>query len=254
MKDDDSPNEKSENVMTFSQLLTYYKEHTERKEHKDDKDVKEHKERKNICYKDVVADILKKDYYHTFFDDVSTLPDKVLYSLWQSMFLSADLCGDYVAMADLTKSQEKYLIAKRDNKRRYLTVLTDKVLSTYRNTILINDVFLAKLYEHDLEKIILHILHNSKFYHVKLLQGSLLDNLIILSMETNNIRILRKLLPAIKVEHMEHALRYSSYAFLTLMLKIKKWIPNFDKNIEWLETNMKNKDWKQLKFFDKCRS
>lgn len=207
---------------------------------------------KRIDYESIVVDLLSKPYTAVLEKEKLTFPPFVIYRLWECVFLQKEIYSDELSMEGMTKSEKTKVETTKKNKRRYISSLTEDVLSLYRETLLINDIFICKCFEHGLDKILFFILENRKYYRIELKEGTLEDNYIAISCDMGNVKIFTALMSFINIHHMEYALRYSSFSFLMLIWQMRKSIPNFDEYIKTLKKTMKGQNWKQMKYFEYC--
>lgn len=204
----------------------------------------------DIETKAVIADIYKDVHNSEFEEQKSTMTKGIIYNLWEEMFYAPELFKYEFELQGLTKQQKEFVVAKKTNIRKYIGSFTDYVLTVYRNEITINDRFVAKLFEHDLEKILVFILENEKFFSISVSTEKLSDLYIILACDMGNFKIFSKMLPYVNIYHFEYAVRFATLDFLMMMWKMRRWLPKFDENMRILQNNMEKKEWKQLQFFD----
>jgi len=197
-------------------------------------------------YEKIKKSLCAVPYKRDFPPQLQKLPEKVVYDLWESMFFEMQP----MVYDNIADGMTKVEIAQRENKGKYLGALTDYVLSTYRKDVIITDKFLCKMFEHGLDKQIIYLLETQKFFKVALKENTLDDACLALACDLTNVKVFTKLLPTLRIDHIEYATRYAAYDFLMLMWKMRKWIPGFVENIKILDKTMTNKTWKQVKFFD----
>ena len=180
-------------------------------------------------------------------------PRRVLYRVWEHMFLKSAPKNDDLLLESLSHDEKKKRQRDTNLKKTYLTSLTDHILTLYRNDIVINDAFVYKCFEHNLEKVLTILLDTQQFYRVELGKGTLLDLYIVLSCDLNNVKMFMKMLPEFNIHHLEYVLRYGSYDMLTMIYRYGKTIKSFDANMNMLDRMLVKKDWKLVKFFDRWR-
>jgi len=203
-----------------------------------------------VDYVAVKQDLYDCPFYREFETEKQSLGRNILYALWECMFLEDGVNKDVTSLQDLTKSRLNKILQDMSNREKYISSLTDSIISLFRNKLIINDVFVYKCFEHKLEKILFFVLDNEHLFNVRLKEGTLTDIYVAMACDTDNIKSFGKLGAKITIPHLEYALRYATYDFLLLVLKMKKCIPDFDAKIETLRNTMRGRNWKQLQFFD----
>jgi hypothetical protein len=184
------------------------------------------------------------------------IPKRILYRLWEHMFVgrgNARSVNDELLLESLSKNERNKRERMVNIKKKYLTSLTEHILVLYRDQIVINDAFVHKCFEHNLDKILTTLLETQRFYRIELSQGTLLDLYIVLACDVNNMKMLIKLLPDMNIHHLEYALKYGSYDLLSIIYRYRKTVPSFDANMRMLDRIFTKKDWKLIKFFDRWR-
>jgi hypothetical protein len=171
-------------------------------------------------------------------------PRTMLYRIWEHMFLKPGYNQNEL-LENLT-AREK---TEMDVKRKYLTILTDQILNIYRHSIVIDESFVFKCFEHDLEKVLLMLLRIHHLYNVKLEKGTLFDLYFVYACDLGKNKILVKLLPETNIHHLEYALRYTSYETIRLIYEHRRCIPSFDANMTILRSIVQN--WKTNKIFER---
>lgn len=195
------------------------------------------------------------DAYKYISDEVSTVlqnvPNNVAFKLWDKVFFARQPFKYDFELDGMSKEVKKQAEELKQNRRRYVSALTDYVLSTFRDSIEIDDKFIVKLFEHDLQQTLLFLLENKDNFKMKQeTKDNMVDLYIMVSCDTNNIRMFVRLLDFLKIEHLEYAIRFASYDFLINLWKMRKWIPQYDSYMRTLDKVMKGKSWKQLQYFD----
>lgn len=199
-----------------------------------------------ISYKDVTRLLYASPYPKDFKSQLTSIPKEIVYNLWEILFFESET----KAYDNISDSMSKLETQQKENRGKYLGELTDYVLSAFRDKITITDKFLCKMFEHGLDKQIIFLVENEKFFNVSLKEGTLIDVCLALSCDFTNVKVFTRLLPNLRMEHISYAIRYAAYDFLMLMWKMRRWIPNYKEHITQLRKTMKNKTWKQMKYFD----
>jgi hypothetical protein len=211
--------------------------------------------KKNV---DVDSDWIRQNLETTTFrkefeEEVGTVGKEnfsTLYSIWKYIFDDAVPVdaknSEFLSSGWVAAPAE----TKRKNLRKYLSVLTDYVLSAQREMFIVDDRFIYKCFEHDLEKVLFFILENAKYYKIQISMDRLQDLYICYSIDLNKVEYVIKLLHEMDMPHLDYALRFASLDFLLILVKVSKFIPNFDKHMEILEKEFRPRDLKHLKVFD----
>jgi hypothetical protein len=201
----------------------------------------------------VAADLYKgkdRNGIRTFTDfkmEKNDLADSSLFALWECMFNGGHRDED--AFVGLGKMQKKKLESEFTVKKKILTILTNDVLGKFRNVIVVNDRFVLKCIEHELDSVLFHLLDAKDFYKVDISTETLTDLYLMLASEVGNVTLFSKFAKEVSMEHLLYALTFATYDFLVAMYKMKKAIPDLRKNLLVLDT-MTRKDAKQERFLE----
>lgn len=203
----------------------------------------------------IVQDMCKQEWSKTFDQDKLKIPDKLLYVLWQHMFLEEykSYKTQFVKESD-TMSKSQMTKVEKDMKRikKYLHSLTEYVILIYREVFIIDDRFVLKCFENDLDQILLDILQMQRFYKVST-TCDLQDLYILMACDNADLNMIAKLSKHIQVQHLEYAIKFGPFEFLQSLWKGRRSIPDFNIMIRHLSNKMTNKSWKEMKFFDMAK-
>ena len=210
---------------------------------------------KELDHERIARDLYNRKWEKEFETEKILIPQDDLYNIWEHLFLSLQeyKTVQYIELANLGSGAKKAVLELRKNRKLYITSLTNYILTAFRPKLTINDRFMSKCFEHELDTIIFFILENQKFFNISITTDSLIDLLILLSIDYNNVVTFARFSPLLTRAHLEYAIHFASFDFLLLMWKMRRYIPNFDKTVLELRETMKGQEWKQHKFFEWCR-
>lgn len=185
----------------------------------------------------IAKSLEKCEWDENFKSEQTKLSDNALYRIWEKLFLMPM----YTDTGEIV-SLKKY--------KPFITSLTERVLLNFRKEIIINEKFIDKLFQHEMEMILIYLYENQRFFNIS--NMNLTDIYLMNSCDKDNISMFIKLTKNVNINHLEYAVRFSSQLFLMSLWKIRRYIPNFDENMKILKKTMKGKDSKHYKFFDWC--
>lgn len=206
-------------------------------------------------YSILVKSMFANPYTKKFEETKSSLSRELVYKLWNAAFYAPEPFRFEFEMQGLDASQKVFIVQQKTNRRKYIASLTDYVINEFRDTLQIDDRFILKAFEHNLDSTLLFILENSKFYNIHVSTERLSDLYIIFSCDTENVKMLAKLLQSrslqsVNIQNLEYVLRFASLDYLMALWKLRRYIPSFDDYMSMLENTLTKKEWKQLYFFD----
>lgn len=177
-----------------------------------------------------------------------SLPPLLLYRIWQEVFLQRQ--GVEVADNE-TESVKKLPVPKK-----LISLLTDDVMTLFRETLIINDRFLLKCFEHGLENILLFLYENQQCFKVSITTPKLHDLYIMLACDTECTSMFMRLVKKVTRLHIEYALRHATFDFLLVIWKARQYIPRFNMYIQEItqdpEQPMYLREYKQRRFLEWC--
>ncbi len=182
-------------------------------------------------------------------DPLRCLPPLLLYRIWQVAFLTS---VDYGEEAKLQQSAKTGIEARK----WLIGVLTDNVMTVFRSTLIINDRFVLKCFEHDLDNILLYLYENPQFFNLSISTPKLEDLYIMLACETGSITMFLRLVKKVRKIHIEYAMRHASSDFLMLIWKSRSYIAHFHDYIQAIQADLDRplalREFKERRFLEWC--
>jgi hypothetical protein len=203
-----------------------------------------------IKYEEIIKSIFSCKYDKNFEKEKNVIPCDIIFKIWNKMYYASDQYKYQFTLQGLSKSQKDLIQKQKSNQRAYITSLTDHIITAFRKELVIDDRFIFKAFEHDLESILSFIFDNTEFFIIKISTNNLTDLYLTFAIDMSHIKIFSKMLHHVNIQHLEYALRFATLDFLMIIWKIRRWIPNYDEYMQTLQSIMSKRDWKQLQYFD----
>ncbi len=190
------------------------------------------------------------EFYHpaTITQEIRNLPPMLLYQIWEVAFL-----GKNKKQSSDKQPTDK---PKPETTKKLIYLMTDRVMAVFRTSLIINDRFVLKCFEHGLDSVLLYLYDNERFFKLSITTPKLEDLYIMLACDTGSVGMFLHFTRKIQRIHIEYALRHASNEFLMVVWKSRQYIPAFREHMQAIQADedhpMKTRDFKQRTFLDWC--
>lgn len=206
----------------------------------------------------IASELARREWDPRFKTEIATLKDRALYSTWQTMLEDPGFkltLSQYRQHGDsLTGANKKKLEKRIGNRTRYLSALTDQVLTVFRRRIRITDQLFYLLVSNELTSNIMFLLQHPEYFNWQIGDSDPYDVAIVFAVDTCNLQLFMRVIDHVKQQHLQYIYHYAPLEFLPLLIKLRRDIPEFERHIQTIYEKYGVKTWKQRDFVHSLRS